>query len=168
MNSPRRGKSFDGFSQAHENLVYFLLEEDLKTIAVELPLVIEKSQFKNYKQQLGSIKPLSGHIDVVRFEDDDFFGWDENTPPTKAQFSSKGKASRKYRLGIWDYKPHASREKHAHVQVFLYSLMLSVKSGIPLERFICGWFDDHDLYYYIPSNVNFSPNVEYGLRVLSA
>jgi hypothetical protein len=71
-----------------------------------------------------SKEPLSGHIDALRLEDD--------------------------KLWIWDYKPHAIKEKYASTQTFFYALMLSKRTGIPLDNFMCGYFDDTTSFVFKP------------------
>jgi hypothetical protein len=103
---------------AHEDVEKFLLNYDASTIACEVPIWFEPSEFSSLHRaihQTGA-ETLTGHIDVLRLEND-------------------GK------IGVWDYKPDISSESHAHVQVFLYALMLSKRTGLPLEVFRCGWFD---------------------------
>ena len=75
---------------------------------------------------LGTREPLTGHIDVLRREEDGL-------------------------LGVWDYKPHAAAERNAHIQVFLYALMLSLRTGLPLSAFLCGYFDEKDAYLFSPA-----------------
>jgi hypothetical protein len=69
---------------------------------------------------------LAGHIDVLRHEDDGL-------------------------LGVWDYKPRAAAERWAHIQVFLYALMLALRTGLPMNAFLCGYFDEKDAYIFRPS-----------------
>ena len=58
------------------------------------------------------------------------------------------------KVGVWDYKPNAYKETNAVTQVFLYTLMLSVRTGIALNQFICGYFDEIDTYHFDPSKVD--------------
>ena len=76
----------------------------------------------------GTREALTGHIDVLRREDDGL-------------------------LGVWDYKPHAAAERSAHIQVFLYTLMLALRTGLPINAFLCGYFDEKDAYIFRPSQV---------------
>ena len=39
------------------------------------------------------------------------------------------------------------------VQVFLYALMLSLRTGLPLTAFVCGYFDEECAYVFKPSEV---------------
>src|SRR3989344_4324282 len=39
------------------------------------------------------------------------------------------------KIWIWDYKPNAQKEIYAGTQVFFYALMLSQRTGIPLDSF---------------------------------
>jgi hypothetical protein len=67
---------------------------------------------------------LTGHIDLLRFSDD--------------------------AVWVWDYKPGAADERYATTQTFAYALMLSTRTGIPLDQFRCGYFDDETSYIYQP------------------
>jgi hypothetical protein len=80
-----------------------------------------EGKFREFFQEEG---PLSGHIDVLRLED--------------------GK------IWVWDYKPKAEKEKYATTQTFFYSLMLSKRTGIPLDKFMCGYFDEKTSFVFKP------------------
>lgn len=107
------------FKSGHENVEKYMLESDPDTIACEVPVWYEKPE----ESRLQITGKLTGHIDVLRFE-------------------------KNGRIGIWDYKPRARYEKKAHMQVYLYALMLSQRSGIPLNNFLCGYFDSNDAYFF--------------------
>lgn len=121
----KNSRVFNKFKSRHENLEQYLLDNDKGTIAAELPLWIEECEFKDFKKVFNTIEPLVGHIEILRIEDD-------------------GK------IAVWDYKPNAYKETKAHVQVFLYTYMLSVRTGIKLSDFICGYFDEVDAYQFNP------------------
>lgn len=121
----KNSRVFNKFKSRHENLEQYLLDNDKGTIAAELPLWIEEGEFKDFKKMFNTKEPLVGHIDILRIEDD-------------------GK------IAVWDYKPNAYEETKAHVQVFLYTYMLSVRTGIKLSDFICGYFDEKDIYQFNP------------------
>ncbi len=128
----RRSHAFGDFSSRHENLQKYFLEHDPATIACEVPVWMESWEFADYPEILRTREPLTGHIDVLRREEDG-------------------------RLGVWDYKPHAATERHAHLQVFLYALMLSLRTGLPLSAFFCGYFDEKDAYLFEPSRAKLLP-----------
>lgn len=115
------------YDNAHMNVQMFMLAYDSKTIAIEVPLWLLPEEYEKFNELFDSKLPLSGHIDIVRIED--------------------GK------IWIWDYKPNAHREKYAMTQVYFYALMLSKRTGIPLEEFRCGYFDDKDTYIFNPSEI---------------
>jgi len=120
-----------GFSQVssrHENLQKFFLEHNPNTIACEVPVWMEAWEIEDYPRLLRTRETLTGHIDLLRHENDGL-------------------------LGVWDYKPHAAAERDAHVQVFLYALMLALRTGLPLTRFLAGYFDEHDAYTFHPSQI---------------
>jgi len=52
-----------------------------------------------------------------------------------------------------DFKPEAAKERYAMAQLFLYALALSVRTGIWLRNFVCGWFDEKDYFEFRPADV---------------
>lgn len=51
---------------------------------------------------------------------------------------------------ILDYKPEAESE-HPESQLYLYALALSFRTGVPLERIRCAWFNDEVYYEFSPA-----------------
>jgi hypothetical protein len=119
-------RGHDIVSSRHENLQKYFLECDPTTVACEPPVWMESWEFEDYPRIFGCCEPLTGHIDVLRAEPDG-------------------------RIGVWDYKPRAAAERDAHIQVFLYALMLALRTGLPLTAFLCGYFDEKDAYIFNPS-----------------
>ncbi len=109
---------------AHSKVENFMLERDNNTIAVEVPLWLNNNELSNFKELFKTNEALTGHIDVLRIEDD--------------------------KIWIWDYKPNAHREKFAATQTFFYALMLSRRTGIDLENFRCGYFDHNHAFVFKP------------------
>jgi len=120
------GLNSGNYKTAHSNVQMFMLQNDTKTISVEVPIWILNTEMNNYAQLLGSTDALTGHIDALRVEDGNIW--------------------------VWDYKPNASKERFAATQVTLYSLMLSKRTGIPLDNFRCGYFDDVDAFVFKPES----------------
>jgi len=112
------------FSQAHPRVQSFMLENDSKTIAMEVPIWLEHHEIDDFTNLFKTFQPLTGHIDILRVDDD--------------------------KVWIWDYKPNAHKEKFASTQVFFYALMLSRRTSIPLENFRCGYFDTSYAYLFKP------------------
>ncbi len=112
------------FKTAHSQVQVFMLENDNKTIAMEVPIWLHPHELPQFTNLFGTSEPLSGHIDVLRVEDN--------------------------KIWIWDYKPHAQREKYASTQVYFYAVMLSARTGIDLEHFRCGYFDHDYAYLFKP------------------
>ena len=54
------------------------------------------------------------------------------------------------KIHILDYKPNAIKE-NASGQLLLYARGLSFRTGIPLDRFECAWFDDRDYLSFSPT-----------------
>ena len=101
-----------------------MLQNDATTIGVEVPIWIMPYELEVFKALFGCEEPLTGHIDVLRVEN--------------------GK------VWVWDYKPKATKEKYAHCQVLFYCLMLSKRTGIPLEKFRAGYFDEETAFMFEP------------------
>lgn len=112
----------------HNKIQNYFLQYDKKTIAVEIPIWLKKEEFKNFKEIFKSEYPLTGHIDLIRNEE--------------------GK------IWVWDYKPNAEKEKYASTQVCLYTLMLSKRTNIPLEKFKCGYFNENIAFIFKPQNID--------------
>jgi len=112
------------FQQAHPRVQVFMLENDNSTVAMEVPLWITKNEVEDYHHLFNSNEPLTGHVDVLRIDDN--------------------------KIWIWDYKPNAHREKYAATQVYFYALMLSKRTGIDLEKFRCGYFDQNYAFIFRP------------------
>ena len=113
------------FKQGHSKVQVFLLERDDKTIACEIPIWLDPKELATYQELFQSNLSLTGHIDLLRIEDD--------------------------KIWVWDYKPRAFDEKYAPTQVFFYALMLSKRTGISLDNFRCGYFDDAYAFVFKPS-----------------
>ena len=116
----------DVFKTNHSKVQVFMLEHDDNTVATEVPVWLHKNEF-NFNKLINE-KPLTGHIDVLRVEED--------------------------KIWVWDYKPRAIEEKYAATQIYFYSLMLSNRTGIPLERIKCGYFDDRHTFVFDPNSVS--------------
>lgn len=112
------------YKTAHSNVQVTMLEQDPKTFAVEIPIWLMPDEIETYQNLFDSKEPLSGHIDLLRFEDD--------------------------KIWVWDFKPKADKEKYAHTQTFFYALMLSKRTGIPLDSFMCGYFDEYTSFVFKP------------------
>ncbi len=117
----------------HSKVQVFMLENDSKTIAMEVPIWINNEELEQAKNLVNNDAPLTGHIDLLRIEDN--------------------------KIWIWDYKPNAYNEKYAATQIYFYALMLSKRTGIPLENFRCGYFDSFYAYMFKPAECNMDLNL---------
>lgn len=120
------------YKDAHSKVQMFMLENDDNTIAMEVPIWLQAKELDGYKTIFNTEETLSGHIDVLRIEDN--------------------------KIWIWDYKPNAHKEKYASTQVYFYAIMLSQRTGIPLEQFRCGYFDHNHTYMFKPEHNLISKN----------
>ena len=123
----RMGLESGYYDNAHMNVQMFMLAYDNKTIAIEVPLWLEPHEHEKYSELFKTKDQLTGHIDIIRIEDQ--------------------------KIWIWDYKPNAHREKYADTQTYFYALMLSKRTGISLEKFMCGYFDDKNSYIFKPASI---------------
>lgn len=114
----------DRYKTSHSKVQVFMLENDNSTVATEIPIWIKQEELFNFNHFFKSNSPLTGHIDILRVEDN--------------------------KIWVWDYKPNAKDEKYADVQVYFYALMLSKRSGISLDKFRCGYFDEKKAYMFKP------------------
>ena len=114
----------NGEDSNHAKVESHMLENDDNTVAVEVPLWLQPDEIDNFKELFKENRPLTGHVDVLRIEDKNIW--------------------------IWDYKPNASRERFAATQIFFYALMMSKRTGINLENFRCGYFDERQAFMYKP------------------
>jgi hypothetical protein len=120
------GLEADRYNTAHTNVQMFMLQNDNKTISIEVPIWLLDHEHPDYASIFQSKEVLTGHIDALRIEDDNIW--------------------------IWDYKPNAIKEKYAATQVNFYALMLSQRTGISLDKFRCGYFDDVHAFVFKPQN----------------
>lgn len=113
---------------AHSKVQCYMLEKDDKTVAVEVPIWLEPEELEIYNELFQTKEQLTGHIDLIRIEDE--------------------------MIWIWDYKPDAARQKYAGTQIYFYALMLSKRTGIPLSKFRCGYFDSNYTYVFSPTETH--------------
>lgn len=59
------------------------------------------------------------------------------------------------KIHILDYKPETEKEKQAQSQVYLYALALSQLTKIPLNKFVCAYFDEKNYYEFEPEKLIF-------------
>ena len=112
------------YKTPHSKVQVCMLENDKSTVAVEIPLWLEPQEAEFYQSLFKTNDPLTGHVDLLRVEDN--------------------------KIWALDYKPNARQEKFAATQVYFYALMLSKRTKIPLEKFRCGYFDHEDCYLFKP------------------
>ncbi len=112
------------YGTAHSNVQMFMLQNDNKTISMEVPIWLHPNEWTGFEKAFDSKDPLSGHIDVLRIEGD--------------------------KVWVWDFKPKADKEKYATTQTFFYAMMLSERSKIPLDKFMCGYFDEKTSFVFKP------------------
>ena len=114
----------DRYKTNHSRVQVFMLEFDDKTIATEIPIWLKNNEIDEYSKIFNSNDALSGHIDLLRIENE--------------------------KIWVWDYKPNANKEKYASTQIYFYALMLSKRTGLDLDNFRCGYFDDNSAYIFKP------------------
>ncbi|MFH1127538.1 MAG: PD-(D/E)XK nuclease family protein [archaeon] len=122
--------TMDTYRTAHSKVQVYMLKKDRNTIAIEVPLWLDSFEYPRFRDLFGCDGALSGHIDVLKVLDN--------------------------KIQILDYKPKAHKEKYAATQTYFYALMLATRTGIPLEKMECGYFDDSTSYFFDPSSVMLS------------
>ena len=120
----RQGLESDMYNTAHTNVQMFMLSNDTSTISIEVPIWMLEKEMPDYNHFFNTSEALTGHIDALRIEDG--LVW------------------------VWDYKPNAHKEKYATTQTNFYAIMLSARSGIPMSKFRCGYFDDEQAFVFKP------------------
>ncbi len=58
---------------------------------------------------------------------------------------------RNNKIQVLDFKPNADTETKAPTQLYLYALALHFRTGIPLQKMQCAWFDEKNYYSFEPS-----------------
>jgi hypothetical protein len=116
------------YKAAHDRVEVELIEHDPNTLAVEVPVWASWDELGDCCNHVTPPGTLTGHIDVLRCVD--------------------GK------IEIWDFKPNAFTEITAACQVLLYAQMLSIRTGIPLSEFKCGYFDYSDVFTFNPEKAH--------------
>lgn len=114
---------------SHMNIQKYFLENYPAALACEIPVWLEPADFKDYHKVFCTKQFITGHIDLLTHEAD------------KKTFT------------VWDYKPNAIGEKNAAQQVLMYAIMLSARTGIPLSKLNCGYFDEFVSYIFRPVEV---------------
>ena len=110
---------------------FFLIKDSAK-IATEIPVYLYPNELTHKEQNtfgLNLTAPLSGHIDILRIR------WNK--------------------VHILDYKSDSKRsDKAAAEQLFLYALAINKRTGIPLRKIACAYFDDKNYFQLQPSNIS--------------
>ena len=105
--------------ERHSVLQRFFLATDKATVAVEVPVFLTNTESKNVLKKSGG---LLGHIDFLQV-------FDKN-------------------ILILDYKPDASKDRAAYLQLVLYAIALSKRTSIHLKNIQCAWFDEKDYFIF--------------------
>lgn len=112
------------YKTPHSRVGCWMIENDPCTFAIEVPVWMEAKEVGVPLIPSDSGKWLSGHIDLLSFENG--------------------------ALWIWDFKPHADREVWAVGQLTLYARMLAYQTGIPIANMMCGYFDSEECFTFAP------------------
>lgn len=118
----------------HEEIERFMLFCDSTTLAVEIPVLLDKEDIIHFRDRLDFDVPLevkedeviTGHIDIIQL--------------------------RNGVVHIMDFKPGAKKEKPIE-QLTIYALALSRLTGLRLYNFKCAWFDEDDYFEFFPLHV---------------
>lgn len=115
----------------HDKTENFFLINDSVTVAIEIPVYIYPNELSKRQQKnlgLNLKEPLSGHIDILQ--------------------------ERWNKIHILDFKPYSKRNDQVAIdQLFLYALALSKRTKIPLNKFVCAYFDSENYFQFSPMNL---------------
>jgi ATP-dependent exoDNAse (exonuclease V) beta subunit len=122
--------------ERHRWLQDFSLFCDSTTIAVEVPVLLDKEDLEHFRFILGFEVPfeivkegvITGHIDILQL--------------------------RNGIIHIMDFKPSAAKAKPIE-QLTIYALALSRLTSLRLYGFKCAWFDEDDYFEFFPLHVVF-------------
>ncbi len=120
--------------ERHKRLQEFMLCCDSTTLAVEVPVLLDKEDIVHFQNMLNFDVPLeidkdqviTGHIDFVQL--------------------------RNGIIHIMDFKPSAKKYKPIE-QLTIYALALSRLTSLRLFNFKCAWFDEDDYFEFYPLHV---------------
>jgi hypothetical protein len=113
------------YKSAHDEVEVALLENDASTLATEVPVWLEPAELGVYASAFLPPGCLTGHIDIVRVKSD--------------------------MIEVWDYKPDTQSTETVGPQVALYAVALSIRTGIALRNFLCGYFDASSSFCFLPA-----------------
>ena len=120
--------------ERHKAIQDFALFCDSVTVAVEVPVLLDKDDVDHFRAMLNFDVPLelkdnvviTGHIDILQL--------------------------RNGIVHIMDFKPSAKKYKPIE-QLTIYALALSRLTGLRLHSFKCAWFDEDDYFEFFPLHV---------------
>ncbi len=120
--------------ERHKQVENFALFCDSVTMAVEIPVLLDKDDIDHFRLILGFDVPLeikedvviTGHIDILQL--------------------------RNGIIHIMDFKPSAKKYKPIE-QLTIYALALSRLTGLRIHSFKCAWFDEDDYFEFFPLHV---------------
>lgn len=120
--------------ERHKAMQDFALFCDSVTMAVEVPVLLNKDDVDHFRTMLNFNVPLelkdnaviTGHIDILQL--------------------------RNGMIHIMDFKPSAKKYKPVD-QLTIYALALSRLTSLRLHSFKCAWFDEDDYFEFFPLHV---------------
>lgn len=117
--------------ERHRCLQEFMLFCDSTTLAVEVPVLLDREDVAHFQNMLNFNVPLeidivTGHIDFIQL--------------------------RNGIIHIMDFKPSAKKYKPIE-QLTIYALALSRLTSLRMFNFKCAWFDEDDYFEFYPLHV---------------
>ncbi len=123
------------YKSAHDEVEVALVEKDAFTLATEVPVWLEPAELGVYASAFVPLGCLTGHIDIVRVKPD--------------------------LVEVWDYKPDTQLAETVGPQTALYAIALSIRTGVPISHFRCGYFDSARSYCFSPAEARwYEPNAK--------
>ena len=111
--------------QRHDAVERFFLINDSATVACEVPVYASAEEIAKVIPDWSGGK-LHGHIDILQ--------------------------NRGGNIVIMDYKPEMADERFFTSQLALYALLLSIRTGVPIDLMKCGYFNERVSKEFYPAN----------------
>ncbi|MFA4888799.1 MAG: hypothetical protein WC628_04410 [Candidatus Omnitrophota bacterium] len=156
--------------ERHKALQKFMLCNDSVTVAVEVPVYMDKMDIEHMQEELGFKIPIADIASRPLEEDGAGVGIESGPGKQLRHRENSTSAATSARIitghidilqlrngavHILDYKPNAAAGKQSAsiTQLTLYALMLSRLTGLRLFDFKCAWFDENAYFEFFPLHV---------------
>jgi hypothetical protein len=126
------------YNAAHDKVQLHFLDTAGDILATETPVwvtnhecdIIGAINSRSNRDCDTAFESIAGHIDLIQIKDN--LVW------------------------VLDYKPHlrGCKTERPECQLYLYTWLLSIRSGLPFEMFRYGWFNDRHFKFCVPEHID--------------